>query len=125
MTDDDLAEYLAGGSFDPEFYYDVKKRALDKDSRMNKDSFSNIDAAYRDLVQYEQSNIGRNTARAKALLTDVEVSASDLRNTLQSVYGYSNDDVSAVLKNLSLSKDIDTHQNIFSRNVTFKKRLDH
>jgi hypothetical protein len=35
--------------------YDMKKRALEKDTRINKTRFSNIDAAHKELENYEES----------------------------------------------------------------------
>lgn len=57
--DESLADWLAGGQFDPDFQYSMKKRELDKDNRINKPERIDVNSKYLELQEYMNSNISQ------------------------------------------------------------------
>lgn len=104
--------------------YRFMERELKKDFRKNKQQYSDINGYWDDFRNFRNSEEYKQTIRAKDLLSDIEVNASDFRNTLQSAFGYSNQDCDRIFKNLGNSKDVYTHVNPYNRNVTLRRKLD-
>ncbi len=103
--------------------YDIKSKELKKDWRSTKPQYTDINGYYSDFQKFQSTDEYKNTVRAKALLsTDFDIDSADLRNTLQSTYQLSHDDVTKIFKNLGNSSDVETHQNPFSRKITLRKK---
>ena len=84
MTDDSLIDFLCGGEFDPEFEFKMKKMEIEeKDFRVRKDSFQDINSEFRNFSQFQNTQEYQNAIRAKALLSDQWGTNSEaLRETL-------------------------------------------
>ena len=56
MTDDSLIDFLCGGEFDPEFEFKMKKMEIEeKDFRVRKDSFQDINSEFRNFSQFQNT----------------------------------------------------------------------
>ena len=124
MTDDSLIDFLCGGEFDPEFEFKMKKKEIEeKDFRVRKDSFQDINSEFRNFSQFQNTQEYQNAIRAKALLSDQWGTNSEaLRETLMSTYKMSTEDVNQCFRNLANSKDVDVHENAFNHTIKFRKK---
>ncbi len=121
--DDSLIEWLTGGSVSEDFEYNMKRRELAKDPRINKDRFTDINSQYKDFAVYQQTDEYVNTMKAHALLSDqCDTNSESLRETLMSTYKMSIEDVNQCFRNLANSKDVDVHENTFNHTIKFRKR---
>ena len=124
MTDESLIDFLCGGEFDPEFETRMKKKEIqEKDFRVHKNSFVDINSPFRHFAKFQQTDQYSNTMKAKALLSDQwETNSDSLRETLMSTYKMSTEDVNQCFRNLANSKDVDVHENVYNHTVKFRKR---
>jgi hypothetical protein len=118
----DLADYLTGGQFDEDYYYNSKKKELSRDTRINKDKFIDVDAAYKDLKRWEGSREYHDTEIAKDLLSSFEVNASDLTKTLKQKYHMNEGRCSNILNNLANQKDVSVRLGTFDKMVKLKRK---
>ena len=124
MTDESLIDFLCGGQLDPNFEFKMKKKEIENnDFRIRKDSFSDINGAYRDFAKFRQTPQYSNAMKAKSLLSENWDTDSDaLRDTLMSTYKMSVEDCNDCFRNLANSKDVDVHENVFNHTIRFRKR---
>ena len=100
-----------------------KKEIQEKDFRVHKDSFQDINSEFRNFSQFQNSQEYQNAIKAKALLSDQwDTNSESLRETLMSTYKMSTEDVNQCFRNLTNSKDVDVHENVYNHTVKFRKR---
>jgi hypothetical protein len=124
MSDNsDLADYLAGGSFDPDFEFNMKKNELSKDTRINKERYSNIDAAYKEWTEFKSSEIYRNIERSKNLLSkDFSIDNDALQDAMKTNYSISDMEYNRVLEQLANSSDIEVRRSLFDNKIKLRKK---
>jgi hypothetical protein len=123
MVDDEFADWICN-QFDDNYDYNSKRKEIDsKDYRVSKIRTVDINSEYKEFKEYEKSDAYRYTQIATNLLSHkFDVTGDQLTDTLQSKYGLSQNECSDVLKNLANSKNIDIHQNSYTKAVTLRKR---
>lgn len=119
----DLADFLAGGSFDPEFDYKRKKKELSKDTRINKTKMMDVNSAYREYQEYANSDVYRNVERAKSLLSrDFPVTSKSLKDAMKRSYDLNELECETVLEMLANSKDVDVRMSLFDKVIKIRKK---
>lgn len=121
--DDDLIDWISGGQFNsPEHFYNMKKKALEADSRIKKPRMDSVDSAYREYLQYKESDIYKNTERAKHLLSsEYETTNEALQDAMQRSYGLDNRQYTNVLNELANSHDVNVRMSLFDHKIKLKK----
>jgi hypothetical protein len=67
---EDFADWLCNRT-NEDYDYNMKKKALEKDTRINKQRFSSIDTAYKDWSDYKDSSTYMNTERATSKIEEI------------------------------------------------------
>ncbi|MGG6460786.1 MAG: hypothetical protein ACM3JQ_05095 [Candidatus Eiseniibacteriota bacterium] len=121
--DDDLIDWIAGGQFNsPEHFYNMKKKALEADTRVNKPKTDSVNSAYREYLNYKNSDTYRNTERAKHLLSsEYETTNEALQDAMQRSYGLDNFQYTEVLNELANSNDVNVRMSLFDHKIKIKK----
>jgi len=123
VDNDELAEYLAGGSLDEGFEYRMKKRELGRDTRINKDSFIDVNAAYKDLKSWQNTENYHITNIAKNLLSsDFEISENQLTTALKNNHNLNDSECRNVLRNLANESDVEVRRGTFDKVVKLRRR---
>lgn len=102
---DEFAEYMCN-QFSDSYHYEMEKRALARDTRLNKTRFSSVDDQYKDLKSWENSADYAMTNVAKKLLSTFPIDNDHLKMTMMKNYGVSNQDYDTILGHLANSKDV-------------------
>lgn len=93
------------------------------DTRLNKTKFLNTDLAYKELKNYERTDLFRNIERAKALLSkDFPVTSESLKDAMKRCYDLSEMEYDVTLQRLANEKDVDVEVSLFDRVVKVKRK---
>lgn len=122
MVDEEFVNWLVHG-IEESYSYDMKKRSLEADTRINKTKFSDVNAAYKEFLQYRQSDTYRNIERAKNLLSkQYEITEDNLRSAMQQNYDLNDAEYSECLGELANSKDVDVRVSLFDHKIKIKRK---
>jgi hypothetical protein len=129
MTDtndkEELASWLSGGWSNPDWEFEMKKRAISKDTRVRKEhNYSNIDSEYKKLCAWKRSSECAYTNAAKNLLSSFPVDSNDLKATMVHNYSMSDQEYDNVLRHLANDKNVEVSKNKFTGSITIKRKGD-
>lgn len=112
---EDLIDFLSGGSLDPDFSIRSKQRELNSDWRKEKPRTVDVISEYREYKNFEQTPLNKYVKIGTELLSSkVDTDAKDLQNALKHSYGLSDSLSSEVVKNM-----INNNKNVESRTKSF------
>lgn len=120
---DDFCDWISGGNLDPNYEYRSKSKSLDTDTRINKPKTLDINDRYKELQEYTNSDMYRNTIRAKQLLSrDYEIDNENLKHEMQRNYSLTNLEYNQVLENLANDRETSVRMSLFDHRIKLKKR---
>lgn len=120
---EDFCDWLSGGNLDPNYEYNMKKKALDKDERLVKPRHLDVPSQYSEMQEYQLSDTYRNVTRAKQLLSkEYEIDNESLKNEMQRNYNINDFEYSEMLEQLANSKDVSVRQTMFDHSIKIKKK---
>src|SRR6266545_2974691 len=120
---EEFVEWLTDRT-NPEYEYNRNKRIVESDLRLNRTRYSDIEAEAKDVLAYQQSDLYKNTERARYLINDLpgEINSEDLKNTMKHYYNISDKEYDGVLHELSNRSDTEVRRGVFDRKVKISSK---